>query len=219
MLLEREALSHRASTALSPEHTLDSTCTLALHFGRLASSLSTTVMEVSQADAAMEAFFGPVLGKRTAEQASTGEADAERATKSGKPNAGGKGRGNPRGGGTGGRRQPRSGNSGSGQDGQGQAGTEVLKLVARTLVHQNEALMALRQSTGWIWWLRIPEPSPIPAMTTAAQKWREEIVKKESKIKDRPLPQVLFWTMMSSSRKRWRKWEKRRSRQPKPRVG
>ena len=197
MLLEREALSHRASTALSPEHTLDSTCTLALHFGRLASSLSTTVMEVSQADAAMEAFFGPVLGKRTAEQASTGEADAERATKPGKPNAGGKGRGNPRGGGTGGRRQPRSGNSGSGQDGQGQAGTEVLKLVARTLVHQNEALMALRQSTGWIWWLRIPEPSPIPAMTTAAQKWREEIVKKDSKLKDRPLPQVLFWTMMS----------------------
>ena len=194
MLLGREALSHRASTALNPEHTLDSTCTLALHFGRLASSFSTTAMDTSQADAAMEAFFGPVLGKRTAEQASTGEADA---TKSGKPNAGGKGRGNPRGGGTGGRRHPRSGNSGNGQGGQGQAGTEVLKLVARTLVHQNEALTALRQSTGWIWWLRIPEPSPIPAMTTAAQKWREEIVKKDSKLKDRPLPQVLFWTMMS----------------------
>ena len=86
MLLGREALSHRASTALNPEHTLDSTCTLALHFGRLASSFSTTAMDASQADAAMEAFFGPVLGKRTAEQASTGEADAERATKSGKPN-------------------------------------------------------------------------------------------------------------------------------------
>ena len=128
-----------------------------------------------------------MLGKRTAAQASGGELEADRAAKS---------RGIQKGGGGGGRRLPRSNNSGGGQGSQGQAGAETLKLVARTLVHQNEAIAALRQSTGWIWWLRIPEPSPIPARA-AAQKWKEEIVKKDSRIKDRPLPQVLFWTLLS----------------------
>ena len=134
----------------------------------------------------------PVLGKRTAAQASGGELEADRAAKTGKPNAGGKGRGIQKGGG----RRSATPTLQRGQGSQGQAGAEALKLVARTLVHQNEAIAALRQSTGWIWWLRIPEPSPIPARA-AAQKWKEEIVKKDSRIKDRPLPQVLFWTMIS----------------------
>ena len=191
------AHSPRVSTARRLALTRDSTCRLAPPSGRPALYIFIVVMEATQADIAMEEFFGPVLGKRTAAQASGGEMEEDRAAKTGKPNAGGKGRGIQKGGGGGGRRLPRSNNSGGGQGSQGQAGAETLKLVARTLVHQNEAIAALRQSTGWIWWLRIPEPSPIPAMTAAAQKWKEEIVKKDSRIKDRPLPQVLFWTLLS----------------------
>ena len=96
-----EAHSPRAFTARRFALTRDSTYRPALHSGRPVLFIFIVVMEAIQADAAMEEFFGTVLGKRTAAQASGGELEADRVTKTGKPNAGGKGRGIQKGGGGG----------------------------------------------------------------------------------------------------------------------
>ncbi|CAE7946932.1 unnamed protein product [Symbiodinium sp. KB8] len=144
-------------------------------------------MEPQVADQAMKEMFGPLLGKRT-----NPAADPEKSTAAERPK-GGKGKGpnrrppgRYRGGG-------RSFPQGDQDDG---INREAFKLVARALVHQQEAIDTLRLSTGWVWWLRIPEPTVIPTLIEAAELWREQVVKKDSKLKDTPLRQAMFWSLM-----------------------
>ena len=61
-----------------------------------------------------------------------------------------------------------------------------------------EAIDTLRLSTGWIWWLRIPEPTVIPSLIKAGECWREQVVLKGSKLKDTPLRQAMFWSLMET---------------------
>ena len=151
-------------------------------------------MEPQAADHALKEMFGPLLGKRATptvepDQQST----TERPNKSGKQNEGGKGKGPNK-------RQPgryRGGGRSSQQgDQDGGLNRETFKLVARALVHQQEAIDTLRLSTGWIWWLRIPEPTVIPTLIEAAELWREQVTKKDSKLRDTPLKQAMFWSLM-----------------------
>ncbi|OLP90620.1 Serine/threonine-protein kinase RIO1 [Symbiodinium microadriaticum] len=133
------------------------------------------------ADHALTEMFGPLLGKRaTPTTEPNQQSTAERPNKSGKQNEGGKGKGPNK-------RQPgryRGGGRSSPQgDQDGGLNRETLKLVARALVHQQEAIDTLRLSTGWIWWLRIPEPTVIPTLIEAAELWREQVTKKDSKLK------------------------------------
>ena len=64
------------------------------------------------------------------------------------------------------------------------------------LMHQQESISTLRLSTGWVWWLRIPEPSPIAMMIQAAQVWREEVVKPDSPRRETPIRQAIFWSLI-----------------------
>eukprot|EP00439_Symbiodinium_sp_Y106_P050270 s2592_g6.t1 len=63
-------------------------------------------------------------------------------------------------------------------------------------MHQQESISTLRLSTGWVWWLRIPEPSPIAMMIQAAQVWREEVVKPDSPHRETPIRQAIFWSLI-----------------------
>ena len=148
------------------------------------------------ADLTMTEVFGPLLRKRTGPNSDSSQAtQPERPTKAGKQNDGGKGRGHQRKG----RERYGNGTRGSQQQGQGQnsgISKETLRLVTRALIHQQEAIDTLRLSTGWVWWLRIPEPSVVPTLVQAAEVWREQVVLKDSKIQDTPLRQALFWSMM-----------------------
>ncbi|CAE7256942.1 unnamed protein product, partial [Symbiodinium sp. KB8] len=151
-------------------------------------------MEPQAADHALKEMFGPLLGKRaTPTTEPNQQSTAERPNKSGKQNEGGKGKGPNK-------RQPgryRSGGRNSLQgDQDGGLNREAFKLVARALVHQQEAIDTLRLSTGWIWWLRIPEPTVIPTLIEAAEMWREQVTKKDSKLRDTPLKQAMFWSLM-----------------------
>ena len=71
---------------------------------------------------------------------------------------------------------------------QGQITRDTLKLVTRLLLRQQEAISTLRLSTGCVWWLRIPQPTPIPALVQAAQTWREEVVKEGQSLQGHPDP-------------------------------
>ena len=150
----------------------------------------------------MEELFGPVLGKRpTPATLPPKEEATERPAKAGKPNAGGKGRGaGSQGQGSRGRNQRSQGSGASGQQQQGsqkgQISKDTLKLVTRILMHQQESISTLRLSTGWVWWLRIPEPSPIAMMIQAAQVWREEVVKPDSPHRETPIRQAIFWSLI-----------------------
>eukprot|EP00439_Symbiodinium_sp_Y106_P068667 s3189_g11.t1 len=161
-------------------------------------------MDPTAADASMEELFGPVLGKRpTPATLPPKEEATERPAKAGKPNAGGKGRGaGSQGQGSRGRNQRSQGSGASGQQQQGsqkgQISKDTLKLVTRILMHQQESISTLRLSTGWVWWLRIPEPSPIAMMIQAAQVWREEVVKPDSPHRETPIRQAIFWSLIQA---------------------
>ncbi|CAE7241161.1 Riok1 [Symbiodinium necroappetens] len=119
-------------------------------------------------------MFGPLLGKRATPTAEPDQqSTTERPNKSGKQNEGGKGKGPNK-------RQPGRYRGGGRSSLQG----------------DQEAIDTLRLSTGWIWWLRIPEPTVIPTLIEAAELWREQAVKKDSKLQDTPLKQAMFWSMM-----------------------
>ena len=154
-------------------------------------------MDPQEAEQTLQEMFGPLLGKRntpTEDAAKTNP--SERPNKTGKQNDGGKGRGH--------NRPPRAPFRGAGrnaQQSQGQSpavNKEALRLVTRALIHQQEAIDTLRLSTGWIWWLRIPEPSVIPGLIKAGEYWREQVVLKDSKLKDTPLRQAMFWSLLES---------------------
>ena len=150
-------------------------------------------MDPTAADASMEELFGPVLGKRpTPSTLPPKEEATERPAKAGKPNAGGKGRGaGSQGQGSRGRNQRSKGSGGA--SGQQQQGSQKN---LEGLMHQQESISTLRLSTGWVWWLRIPEPSPIAMMIQAAQVWREEVVKPDSPHRETPIRQAIFWSLI-----------------------
>ena len=52
------------------------------------------------------------------------------------------------------------------------------------------------ESTGWVWWLQTPQPSPIPTLVQAAQTWREEVVKQDSRLKETPIGPAVYWALI-----------------------
>ncbi|CAE7581974.1 unnamed protein product [Symbiodinium sp. CCMP2592] len=191
--------SRRASTVDKPGPIRDNTLPLASRSGKPALLHYNMGMNPAAADSAMEELFGPVMrGKRptTAEPTDTANAP-ERQNKASKPNSGGKGKGH---------RYGRGNRSGGQQGGESQGQThqqrgqqgqqETLRLVTRLLMHHQEAISTLRLSTGWVWWLKIPAPSPIPALVQAAKVWRESVVKPDSKLKNTPIRQAMFWSLI-----------------------
>ena len=52
---------------------------------------------------------------------------------------------------------------------------ELLKLLCRVVIRQEDTINILKQSTSWVIFARTEAPSVIPGLVTASQKWKEEI--------------------------------------------
>eukprot|EP00439_Symbiodinium_sp_Y106_P021374 s9571_g2.t1 len=135
-------------------------------------------MEETQVAAAMQEVFGPVLGKRLLEpDLGTPQTDRPaKATKPGEAKGKGKGKGKKK------AQTRRLSSSASGFNEEPDWYAEAIALMSRMMIRQEDVLTILRQSTGWVWWLRVQAPTIVPDLFQAAQVWKKEVTDPKSRM-------------------------------------
>ena len=105
----------------------------------------------SQTSTAFQEVFGPVLGKRLHDEDLPDPSDkgTTRPPKTSKQQA-----------------QPKGKGKGKGKKARGQPA--LLQLSQWFQRGAGLVLRVLRQSTGWVWWLKVPEPTLVPDLFQAA---------------------------------------------------
>ncbi|CAE7214910.1 unnamed protein product [Symbiodinium sp. CCMP2592] len=154
--------------------------------------ISQIKMEDSQVAAAFSEVFGPVLGKRMLEVDVT-TAQQDRPTKTNKPGAPkgkGKGKGKKK------YQASRFSSSANGSNEEPDWYAEAIALMSRMLIRQEDVMAVLRQSTGWVWWLRVPAPTVVPDLFQAAQVWKKEIANPQSPMTGTSLRSALLWCIL-----------------------
>ena len=150
----------------------------------------------SQTSTAFQEVFGPVLGKRLHDEDLPDPSDkgTTRPPKTSKqqaqPKGKGKGKGKKHGG------NQRFYNSASGSNAEPDWYAEAIQLMGRMMVRQEDVLHVLRQSTGWVWWLKVPEPTLVPDLFQAAQVWKKEVTKPQSPMAHTSLRSSLLWCIL-----------------------
>ena len=73
---------------------------------------------------------------------------------------------------------------------------EAIVLMSRMLTRQEDVLTVLRQSTGWVWWLRVQAPTIVPDLFQAAQVWKKEVTDPKSLMAGTSLRSALLWCIL-----------------------
>ena len=148
-------------------------------------------MEETQV-AAMQEVFGPVLGKRLLEpDLGTPQTDRPaKATKPGEAKGKGKGKGKKK------AQTRRLSGSASGFNEEQDWYAEAIVLMSRMMIRQEDVLTILRQSTGWVWWLRVQAPTIVPDLFQAAQVWKKEVTDPKSLMAGTSLRSALLWCIL-----------------------
>ena len=149
-------------------------------------------MEETQVAAAMQEVFGPVLGKRLLEpDLGTPQTDRPaKATKPGEAKGKGKGKGKKK------AQTRRLSGSASGFNEEQDWYAEAIVLMSRMMIRQEDVLTILRQSTGWVWWLRVQAPTIVPDLFQAAQVWKKEVTDPKSRMAGTSLRSALLWCIL-----------------------
>ena len=74
---------------------------------------------------------------------------------------------------------------------------EMMRLLCRVVVRQEDMLNILKQSTSWVIFAKTEAPSIIPGLVAASQKWKEEITKQNSPLGNVSLRTTLFWCLLN----------------------
>ena len=152
--------------------------------------LPPTAMEESLAAAAMHEVFGPVLVKRLLDtKEETAEDRPTKAGKPGQPKGKGKGKGKKK-------ASNRFSGSASGSSEEQDWYAEAIMLLGRMMVRQEDVLHVIRQSTGWVWWMRVSAPTLVPDLFQAAQVWKKEITNPQSPMAGTSLRSSLLWCIL-----------------------
>ena len=152
--------------------------------------LPPAAMEESLAAAAMHEVFGPVLGKRLLDtKEETAEDRPTKAGKPGQPKGKGKGKGKKK-------ANNRFSGSASGSSEEQDWYAEAIMLLGRMMVRQEDVLHVIRQSTGWVWWMRVSAPTLVPDLFQAAQVWKKEITNPQSPMAGTSLRSSLLWCIL-----------------------
>ena len=69
-------------------------------------------------------------------------------------------------------------------------------LIARLLLRQDEAISVMRQSTGFVLWVRTTPAVIIPKIVGVAKVWKEQTTKADSPAPQSTLRSTLLWTML-----------------------
>ena len=151
----------------------------------------------AQAEAQMQEVFGAVMGTagKRAQTTLLDEADS-RPDKHNRPNGkGSAGRGTA----SNGWRANRSSKKMSARNTDNDDGQvdELVKLLCRVVIRQEDTLNILKQSTSWVIFARTETPSVIPGLVTASQKWKEEITKTNSQLNGISLRTTLLWCLLN----------------------
>ena len=72
----------------------------------------------------------------------------------------------------------------------------MMLLIARLLLRQDEAISVMRQSTGFVLWLRTTPAVIIPKIVGVAKVWKEQTTKADSPAPQSTLRSTLLWTML-----------------------
>ncbi|CAE7336133.1 pol [Symbiodinium pilosum] len=151
----------------------------------------------AQAEAQMQEVFRAVLGTagKRAQTTLLDEADS-RPDKHNRPN--GKG-GAGRGAGSHGWRANRTSKRATVKNMENEevGADELLKLLCRVVIRQEDTLNILKQSTSWVIFARTETPSVIPGLVMASQKWKEEITKPNSQLSGVSLHTTLLWCLLN----------------------
>ena len=74
---------------------------------------------------------------------------------------------------------------------------DIMRLLCRAVVRQEDMLNILKQSTSWVIFAKTESPSIIPGLVAASQKWKEEITKPNSSLGNVSLRTTLFWCLLN----------------------
>ena len=70
--------------------------------------------------------------------------------------------------------------------------SELVHLVARALIRNEDTLNVLRRSTGWVFWVRSGDHSILPMLADLASKWHDTAMKQDTHADHLSLRVTLF---------------------------
>ena len=155
-------------------------------------------LTMEQADQSMQEIFGPIakgeglLGKRSLEL--DAKSQAERPNKQGKQPAGTSGKGKGKRLGQGFSRGSR-GQESRAQDAEEPTMEDLVRLVARVVIRQEDSLKIIRQSTGWVMFAKTEAPTVIPKLIATSQRWKETVTQPNSPLAGISLRATLMWSI------------------------